>query len=54
MLLGLRSNFCSAVSEVKMADRHLKGAIRQGEVMDTQSAGNLCMPLLSNESGTVK
>ena len=35
MLLGLRSNFHSAVSEVKMTDRHLKGAIRQGEVMDT-------------------
>ena len=54
MLLGLRSNFHSAVSEVKMTDRHLKGAIRQGEVMDTQSGGDLCMPLLADESVTVK
>ena len=41
MLVALRSvqyvisNFHSAVSEVRMTDRHLKGAIREGEVMDT-------------------
>ena len=53
MLLGLRSNFHSAVSEVKMTDRHLKGAIRQGEVMDTHS-DDLYMPLLGAETGTVR
>ena len=51
MMLGLR---CNNHSAVRYLIRHLKGAIRQGEVMDTQSGGDLCMPLLADESGTVK
>ena len=50
MMLGLR---CNNHSAVRYLIRHLKCAIRQGEVMDTHS-DDLYMPLLGAETGTVR